>query len=324
MPKTLFRPQIDGSRFEFIEEIGKKEINAVRRKFKSAVDDSLDFLNPLYSAALEIYDIKNSLADSVTGEIPPDFILHSGKIYFTLDYYYARRFFPKSVSKKEKKSTRINTFFRSRILDGLNANAALLLCNTAIAYMIPDRWLPESWLVDPIKEELKQLKFVKDSTIDLTLNLPSGGNLWLKETCGVEWDKLKKYLDAGKPWPIKLIGASLNPYENESVIAYGYEEPGDRTGTIYVSDLSCPRQEKALKLRFHGKNQITIESFDNSPDGNIRGFYCENYSPEPPPTIGRFLFFRKIFPLKAVWYLTRWMRLFWLWLRSSRPNKNRQ
>jgi hypothetical protein len=320
MPKTLFRPQIDGSGFEFIDEIDKKEIAAVRRKFKSAIKPAINFLKHLYSAAIEIYDIRNSLADSVANEIPPDFILNSGKIYFTLDYYYARRFFPKSVSKNEKKSILINAFFQSRISDSIKSNAALLLGNTAIAYMIPDRWLPESWLIDPIKEELKKMEIVKDSSIDLTLNLPSGGNLWLSEKCREEWDKLKNHIDSGRPWPIKLIGESLNPYENESVIAYGYKAPGDGTGAIYVHNPRSPKQGEVLNFKFHGHNQITVESYDSQPDSNIRGFYCENYSPGPPPVIGRLLFLRKMLPLKLVWYLTRWVRLFSLWIRSLIPN----
>lgn len=320
MPKTLFRPQIDGSGFEFIKEIDKKEIDGVRQKFESAVDDSIDFLKPSYCVALDIYDIKNSLADSVANKIPPDFIRHSGQIYVTLDYYYARRFFPKSVAKKEKKSTLVNAFFRSRASDNINANAALLLGNTAIAYMIPDRWLPESWLVDPIKEEIKQMELVKDSTIDLTLNLPSGGNLWLRDTSRQEWDKLKKYIDSGKPWPIRLIGASLIPYENEAVIAYGYQEVGNGTGKIYVCDLKYPGQEQAITLKFHGKTQLTVEGFENPSDDNIRGFYCENYAEQPPPAVGKLRFFRKILPIKPIWYVTHWMRIFWLWIRSLRSH----
>ena len=312
MPKTLFRPQIDGSRLEFIEEVGKKEIHAVRRKFRSAIDESIELLKPLYSAAVEIYDVRNGLVESVAGDIPPDFILKSGKIYFILDYYNARLFFLKSVPKKKNDIALINAFFRSRSADSLDANAAVLLVNLAIAYMIPDKWLPESWIVDPIREQIAQMDMLKDSTIDLTLRIPLGGNLWLRDKCREEWDTLKKYLDDGKPWPIRLIGASLNPYENEAVIAYGYKEHGDGTGTIYVYDLAFPGQEQALKLKFHGKTQITVEGFESPSDDNIRGFYCENYSKQSPPAIGRLHFFRKILPIKPIWYLTRLMRLFWL------------
>lgn len=322
MPKTFFRPQIDGSRFEFIEEIGKNEIHAARRKFRSAVDDSIELLEPFYSAALEIYDIRNSLIDSVAGEIPPDFILKSGKIHFILDYYNARRFSPKSVPKKENDLALINSFFRGRSADSLGANAAVLLANTAIVYMIPDKWLPESWIIDPIKKELKQMDVLKDSTVDLTLRVPFGGNLWLRDKCRQEWDQLKRYLDDGKPWPIRLIGASLNPYENEAVIAYGYKEHDDGSGTIYVYDLEFPGQEQALKLKFHGKTQITVEGFEHPSDDSIRGFYCEHYSEQSPPAIGKLLFFRKILPIKPIWYITRLTRLFGLRMRSLMPHSN--
>ena len=123
-------------------------------------------------------------------------------------------------------------------------------------------------------------------------------------------------LDSDQPWPLKLIGASLNPYENESVIAYGYEEPGDGTGKIYIYDLNCPGQEQALYLRFHGQRQVTVESYDNSSVDSIRGFYCENYSHHPPPVIGGNILLRKILPLKSAWYLTRLMRLSWLWISA--------
>jgi len=61
MPKTLFRPQIDGSRFEFIDATAKKGIDGARRKFESAINDSIDIIKPLYSVALDIYDIRNNL-----------------------------------------------------------------------------------------------------------------------------------------------------------------------------------------------------------------------------------------------------------------------
>ena len=99
MPKTLFRPQIDGSGFECVDAIDKKEFDEVHRIFGSAIDDTIDFLKPLYSIALEIYEIRNNLVASVADEVPLNYILHSGIIYCTLDYYYARRFFPRSVSK---------------------------------------------------------------------------------------------------------------------------------------------------------------------------------------------------------------------------------
>lgn len=309
MPKTLFRPRIDGSAFEFSDAISKKEFDDVRRTFESAIDDALDVLKTLYNAALEIYDIRNNLLEAVADDIPQAYILHCGIIYFTLDYYNARRFYPRSINTHQESLVRLQSFFRSRALDNIEANAGLLLHNTAIAYMIPDKWLPESWLIDPIKDEIKKMKTIKDSSIDLSLRVPSGGNIWLKNKCRQEWDKLTAYIDDGRPWPIRLIGASQNPYQNEAVIAYGYKETGDGTGKIDVYDPGTPGQKQILKLRFHGKTQISVESFTGLPVDNIRGFYCENYTHVVPPTGDGF-------QARPLWYMGRWMKLFWLWAKS--------
>ena len=40
MPKTLFRPQIDGSGFEFVDAFDKKEFDGVHRKFESTIDEA--------------------------------------------------------------------------------------------------------------------------------------------------------------------------------------------------------------------------------------------------------------------------------------------
>lgn len=316
MPKTLFRPQIDGTAFTFIDAVKKTEIVNVRHIFKSAINDTIDLLKPLYSAALEIYDIRNNLIAAVANDIPPAFIRHCGIIFFTLDYYNARLFFPRFLKKHRKSLTHLRSFFRSRAADYIEANAALLLNNTAIAYMIPDKWLPESWLVDPIKEQIRKMKNIKESSVDISLRIAYGGNLWMRDKCRQEWDKLKEYIDDGRPWPIRLIGASLNPFQNEPLIAYGYKEAGDGTGIIEVYDPHTPRQEQTVKLRFHEKAQITVESFSRLPADNIRGFYCENYTHALPPCGDRSQFLSNIFLAKPLWYMGRWMKLFWLWAKS--------
>jgi hypothetical protein len=316
MPKTLFRPQIDNPGNAFADAIEKIEFGQMRRHFLSAVEDAVDMLEPLYRVALDIYDIRNNLSHSVAGEIPPDYMLHGGMIFCVLDYYNARRFLPSTASRKEKSKEDFAAFFRHRTLDNIKSNSAILLHNTAIVYLIPAKWLPESWLIDPVREEIGKLPIFKETTIDLTLRLPSGGIPWLRDKCQQEWQRLKEHLDSGRPWPIRLIGSGLNPFENESVIAYGYEESNRRNGTIYIYDMKSPGREHTIRFKYCGTTQITVESCSNPHFDNIRGFYCETYSPQIPPAGGGFRFLRLIVSVKTVWYLIRLARIFRLWMIS--------
>ena len=114
------------------------------------------------------------------------------------------------------------------------------------------------------------------------LHMPFGGTDWLLDRTREEWEKLKVHLNQDDPWPICLIGSSTSPFNNHQVLAIGYEDPGDGTGTLYVYDMNGPGCDQTITLDMRGKELVAIESCPNAERGNLRGFFVEHYTPASP------------------------------------------
>jgi hypothetical protein len=317
MPKTWFRPQLDGLRAEKIEGAEEKEIAEIHQRFQLAIDAVCNALRPSYDGALEFYEVKNKLRQWVVKKIPNNRSLQDGLVFVALDYFYSRRFKSKLNFGFQPHPSQIYSYLRQRQKDHLNSNCHLLLSYMAIAHLIPEKWLPESWIIDPIKAEIKKLQEFKDVRIDLNLTLASGGQCWTYKNFLENWEKLKNYIDAGRPWPIRVMANTLNPFENKSVIVYGYEDTGNASGKIYVYDVDCPDQGHRIDFKLNDDALTVSESGRQSGNNSdLIGFFCENYSAALPPRSRAFRFFQSVLPLKSVWHIVRFVGLFWLWVKS--------
>jgi hypothetical protein len=107
--------------------------------------------------------------------------------------------------------------------------------------------------------------------------LPLTGAGWLLEHTREEWATLKQHIDDAHPWPICLVGSSRSPFDNHQVLAYGYDDAGDGTGTIYLYDMNCPGREQTTTLDFRGSQLEAQESCPGAARGALRGFFCEVY-----------------------------------------------
>lgn len=95
---------------------------------------------------------------------------------------------------------------------------------------------------------------------------------------GDEWDKLRRYIDAGKPMPIGLIAAPyrflFNAANSHQALAYGYQETPDGKA-ILVWD---PNVGESVLWLANGVAYWT------SPSGQWRTFFVEtDYTPQTPP-----------------------------------------
>jgi len=106
-----------------------------------------------------------------------------------------------------------------------------------------------------------------------------------EQTKKIEFPKLRKAIDQGKPVPLVLIVArNLGELgHNHQVVAYGYDyqAAGDKM-TVYIYDCNCPDQE--ITLTSDGTKPGFTET---SPSGlcnkEWRGFFVHDYVAQRPP-----------------------------------------
>lgn len=111
------------------------------------------------------------------------------------------------------------------------------------------------------------------------------GPQWLLEQTRQEWVALKQRIDSDRPQPLMLIGSSTNPFDNHQVLAYGYDDPGDGTATMYIYDMNCPDRENTIRCDFRGFALQAEESCPSAPRGPLRGFFCNQYELTQPPRV---------------------------------------
>ena len=110
-----------------------------------------------------------------------------------------------------------------------------------------------------------------------------GGDQELKQRTASEWTKLKHHIDSGQPWPITLIGTTSNPTHNHQVLAYGYKDMGPSQCTMFLYDNIYPDSQGSTTLDFTHDILQAVEVFPHVNRGDLRGFFCDDYQPAPPP-----------------------------------------
>jgi hypothetical protein len=124
-----------------------------------------------------------------------------------------------------------------------------------------------------------------------TLQLP-GGDHTILDRSKAEFEKIKQHLDQGEPWPVGLVGTSLNPFEGHQVLAIDYSDPGNGKPTLTVYDSNGPGLWSDIAFDFTGQSLQTTkdDTRDNLKDdtarsarGPLKGIFCETYSFKTPP-----------------------------------------
>lgn len=190
---------------------------------------------------------------------PQNYGLCGGMAATALDYYASGKPLPRGADMNDlpTHATRAGSTLRSylmrRQIDSMAANFPKMLFWMAMLHI--------------------DLPFLRD------------GPAWLLDRVKEEWQELKGLLDRPSPWPMTLIGTSTSPFHNHQVLAYGYDDPGDGTGTIFIYDMNCPTGEQTLKLDFRGEFLQAQESCADPSRGPLRGFFCNNYTSTIPPEL---------------------------------------
>lgn len=254
MAKTAFKAERDG--FAFINSWSFDETE--RTRLRETLSGSLGGATQRLGSRLPAF-LQGAALNQVQGwlntALPDSYGLCGGMAFAAKDYFLARRTPPRGSGITDHPDPRtphgklLRDYLWRRQLESLAPNAP-----TLIAWMI-------------------------------MLHLPDfvGGADWVLAQTKKEWVKLKAILNSGEPWPLCLIGSSLSPFDNHQVLAIGYEDRGDDTGSIYVYDMNCPGGEQSIRLDMRGTILVAEESCASTARGPLRGFFCEVYSPAVPP-----------------------------------------
>jgi hypothetical protein len=272
MPRTSFRPEINAFAFANSWTFDENEPDQVRDIFASAINGALVLLGgPFLGGTLAAFGIGRTLTDWVTRAVVIPYGLCGGMAFAALDYYKTGLAIPRGTgpwdqpTRATPEGARLRTYLWERLLDSLKDNVASVLAWMAVLHQVPKGW--------PFR----------------------GGPRWLLAESKEHWNTLKKHIDAGEPWPLALVGTAQDPTSNHQVLAYGYEDPGDGTGTIYVYDMNspgfCPPEsqtatEQTIAVDFRGEMLAAMESCPNGARGPLRGFFCEVYRQVQPPDLG--------------------------------------
>jgi hypothetical protein len=255
--KTTFQPDVHGFAFvnswTFEDPENDQMVNAVLGGVNGAVESMLKPFASLGGTA-----VASSLKGWVDNVVPSQYGLCGGMAFAALDYYKKGTQVPRGagyddVPRRDSRDGRIlRDFLWRRQLESMSVNVPTLLV-----------WMGMLHSIIPMV----------------------GGAGWLLEQTRQHWATLKKHIDNGEPWPICLVGTSTSPFHNHQVLAYGYSDPGDGTGTVYVYDMNCPDKENTIHLDFRGIELMADESCASADRGALRGFFCEVYMPASPPTV---------------------------------------
>lgn len=262
MPRTDFEPTTDGFAFANSWSLDETEESAVRDALSDAITGSVIALGPILTGPALALRVGPKLSKQIIDGLPDHYGLCGGMAFAALDYYLSGIPAPRGSGRNDQptretpEGTTLRDYLLQRMLDSLTAGGAAA---RTLTWMCVLHLLPESW---PFR----------------------GGSPWLLKRTRKEWLVLRAHIDAQDPWPIGLIGETRDPFMNHQVLATGYDDHEDGTSTIYVYDMNCPDAEHTIRVDLREKQLQATESCGGQR-GELRGFFCEEYSREPPPAL---------------------------------------
>ncbi|MDQ2831521.1 MAG: hypothetical protein M3Y74_21050 [Chloroflexota bacterium] len=256
--KTSFKIETDAFAFDNSWPIDGRELNEIRRYLAhehAAAVRALANSGLAHRIVRAIHE-RHLIDEWMRDEHVTKYGLCGGMAYAALDYYRQGWVIPQGTGPHDHPTNDgaagglLRNYIWRRLLDSMQSRAA----GTMLAW-------------------------------SLALHLiPRLGPAWVLAQSKKEWAPLKERLDAGEPWPIGLVGMAHGSFANHQVLALGYDDPGDGTGTIYVYDSTCPAHVHTLALDFRGRSVTIDESCARGrADTRWKGFFRDAYTPARPP-----------------------------------------
>jgi hypothetical protein len=259
MVKTRFRPQTNGFAFVNSWTFDQDENDKMKQTLEASIGNTSNWTMGSLAGWVDRFLLPVLRKWSATA-VPQYYGLCGGMAAAALDYFLVDGKLPRGKDYNDvptndtPEGSAVRQYLMQRQLESMALNFPKLLLWMGIQHV--------------------DLPFIQGD-----------GPPWLRHQSFDEWNELKGYLDRGSPWPIMLIGTSTSPFHNHQVLAYGYNDPDNGTGTLFIYDMNCPDQENTIKLDFRQSVLVAEESCADPNRGPLRGFFCNSYTRATPPTI---------------------------------------
>ena len=265
---TTFDPRSDGFAFVNSWTFDDREIEQMRRVLVASCATAAAIFGTPLSGAMALVAariLRSWLNDVIASSLPSGFGLCAGMSYAALDYFQSERKLPRGRHINDQPSWDttegwiLRSYLWKRQMDSLRSDAAKYLAWGGALHAVP--------------REL------------------GGGHPWLLQRTREEWEKLKHHIDAGRPWPIGLVGTTKNPFENHAVIAYGYEQNDSDSGKLFLYDpnlcsISGSREARHETEFMFGETMLEAqETCSSQRRGPLRGFFVYDYESSTPPNL---------------------------------------
>jgi hypothetical protein len=279
--KTRFRAQLD--RLEAASDIRlatRDRIHLEAACRESLSDAEID-LNQLLPGIYNVYGIEKCLKAWLNRIDPQIFLQQAAVTWLALDYYHARQFQPVRFWKNSEGAEALKTILVDRLRQFIQANLSQILTHMAAMLALPNTWLSTSRWSQEIKAKIEQQGDFKIEAIHFEINLPPGGLAWIDQVTHAQWNILRKQIDAGNPWPIILLGYTLNPHRHKTVVAYGYHKGKDGIGKVFVYDPICQQSGQHIQINFRKHPPVLTESCIHRHTEPVFGFFVVITRPLP-------------------------------------------
>lgn len=254
MTRTAFRPEANGFAFVNYWEPTEQEKAKLRALLDTAIDGALALLGPIGLGA-RVSGAAGKLHNLAAAAIPKSYGLCGGMAFAALDYFKTGVEIPRGTGPDDwpPPGSALRSYLWRRLIESWELNGV-----TFIEWIARLHVLPAVWIFD-------------------------AGTKALLRRSRSQWVALKRQIDDGQPVPLGLVGETKDPFKDHQLVAYGYEETGERTKTIYVYDVNCPGAERTIDVDFSDPNMLRAAESCPRQGDPLRGFFCESYEVVVPP-----------------------------------------
>ncbi len=310
-----FKPFIDGLKITQQEHLHQFQTQPGPAFLEEAKSEIISFIKQNYPGAITAYEIEPWLNAWSNISMDSPGILDVGFYYMIMDFYYAKKVIPRKFKNPQsKRALNFQSYLEKRTTEGLKIKTINQLKAVITSRLMPDSWIGEFDIAGKIKEEIQSIGYYSNIKIDFDLQIPKSGKNWLRHRMILEWEKLRKALDKGRPEIITyIICKGKYAHIDRTVIAYAYKIDKQKNMEISIYDLAESDRASHITINLDQNRRMATE--------DISSLYIEDYEPyhiENSLAPGR-IFSIVSFPIW--WYLRRIYKLLvYLIFRQNRTS----